>query len=81
MKNARMIGKTLTILLGVIGVTALISSCKKLRSCTCTTTYTYLGSPSYSYTQTESAVIKKCSELDASASYGTYSVTKSCVKI
>ena len=89
MKKFRVFGKVISIILGVVGVSTILASCKKDRTCTCTNTvtYTYLSGASYSYNTTsiQTAKLKDCNELNTSNTVGygngsSYTVSKTCVE-
>ena len=87
MKKIRIFGKVMGIFFGALGLSAMMSSCKKERTCSCTTSYSYSDGPntySYSTTNTVTATIKKCSDLNTSSTqaYGSYTYTTdvTCVK-
>ena len=85
MKNFKIISKAFSILIGSLGVSALMSSCNKERDCDCTVsnTETYANGQSYSYTNNyDITVQEKCVELNRERSYtysgSTYTYSISC---
>ena len=85
MKNFKIISKAFSILIGSLGVSALMSSCNKERDCDCavSNTETYANGQSYTYTNNfDVTVQEKCVELNRERSYtnggSTYTYTISC---
>jgi len=71
MKNFKIITKAFSILLGSLGVSALMTSCNKERDCACTSTNSY-SDQGQTYTSSNSydvTVQEKCVELNRESSY------------
>ncbi len=84
MKNFKIISKAFSILIGSLGVSALMSSCNKERDCACTATesYSYSGQTYSSTNNFDVTVQEKCVELNRESTYSdsgyTYTYSINC---